>query len=91
MKPIEECESLTAYEELSRRIGFYSKEPVAIPSVDVAKNLLKLVKVASSIEAAEAAMKVVRFSPSPKTEEEKEAKRICCEASQCARQSFGGD
>lgn len=90
MQPVDEDNSLTTYEELSERVGFSSKVPVSIPSIAVAKNLLRLIKVANSMEAAEAVMKVVRFSSSPKTDEEREAKRICCEASQAARQSFGG-
>ncbi len=90
MRPVDEFDSLTAYEALSQRVGFSNKEPVTIPTVEVAKKLLKLVKVADSIEAAEAIMKVVRFSPSPKNDEEREAQRICCEASQLSRQAFGG-
>ncbi|GAG43417.1 unnamed protein product, partial [marine sediment metagenome] len=71
--------------------GFCSDVPVRIPPVAVAKDLLKLVKMANSIEATEAVMRVVRFSPAAKTPEEREAKQICCEASKLARQAFGGD
>ncbi len=84
-------DELTEYEALSEKIGFASKEPIVIPTVDVAKDLLNLIKQANSLEAAEAVMKVVRFTPSGKTPDEREAKRICCEASQLARQNFGGD
>jgi len=91
MRPTNEFNNLTDYEQLSDKVGFSSKTPVAFPSVAVAQTLLKLVKFANSIEAAEAVMKVVRFSSSPKTDEEREAKNICCEASKMARQSFDGD
>ena len=90
MRPVDEHEALSTYEELSRRVGFHSKKPITIPPVAVARNLLKLVKVANSIEAAEAVMRVVRFAPSAKNEEEREAKKICCEASDLSRQGFGG-
>ncbi|MEK0340215.1 MAG: hypothetical protein QQN46_08375 [Nitrosopumilus sp.] len=90
MRPVDEFDNPTDYEKLSQKVGFYSQTSVSIPTVSIAENLLKLVKFANSIEAAEAVMKVVRFSRSPKTNEEREAKKICCEASQLARQSFGG-
>ena len=90
MRPVDEGECLSTYEELSRRVGFHSKDPVTIPSVEIANNLLKLVKMANSMEAAEAVMRVVRFCPSPTNDAEREAKKICCEASQYSRQSFGG-
>ncbi len=90
MRPVDEQDIFSTYEELSQRVGFYSKTPVTIPPIEVARNLLKLVKVANSIEAAEAVMRVVRFAPSAKNEEEREAKKICCEASELARQGFGG-
>ncbi len=89
MRPVKDSELYSDYEALSRKIGFASSTPVPIPSLAVAENLFKLVKLAKSIEAAEAVMKVVRFSGSPKTDEQKQAKRICCEASQLARQAFG--
>ncbi len=81
----------TDYEALSDKIGFASKDPISIPTIQVAKDLLNLIKEANSLDAAEAVMKVVRFTPSGKTPDEREAKRICCEASQLARQTFGGD
>lgn len=87
----EHDDDLTSYEALSEKIGFASKDPISIPTVEVAKDLLNLIKQANSLEAAEAVMKVVRFTPSGKTPGEREAKRICCEASQLARQTFGGD
>ncbi len=90
MRPVDESEAMSTYEELSEKVGFYSRTPITIPSVAVAKNLLRLVKAANSMEAAEAVMKVVRFAPSAKTKEEREAKQICCEASAMVRQSFGG-
>ena len=90
MRPVDESESLSTYDELSEKIGFYSKIPVTIPSVPVARNLLRLVTMANSMEAAEAVMRVVRFAPSAKNDEEREAKKICCEASAMVRQSFGG-
>ena len=90
MRPVDENESLTVYEELSQKIGFSSSVAVTIPSIAVAKNLLKLVKVANSIEATEAVMRVVRFAPSARNDEERESKKICCEASKLARESFGG-
>lgn len=89
MRPVKDSELYSEYEALSRKIGFATSKPVPIPSISVAENLLKLVKLAKSIEAAEAVMKVVRFSGSPKTADEKQAKKICCEASQLARQAFG--
>ena len=91
MRPVDDFEILNDYEKLSHKVGFYSQTSVSIPTVSIAENLLKLVKFANSIEAAEAVMKVVRFSRSPKTDEEREAKKICCEASQLARQMFGGE
>ena len=91
MRPVDEFDPLTDYEELSQKVGFYSKTSVSIPSVSIAENLLRLVKFARSMDAAEAVMKVVRFSCSPKTDEERESKKICCEASQLARQMFGGE
>jgi len=91
MRPVDDFEILNDYEKLSHKVGFYSQTSVSIPTVSIAENLLKLVKFANSIEAAEAVMKVVRFSRSPKTDEERKAKKICCEASQLARQSFGGE
>ena len=81
---------MTTYDELSEKVGFATKEPITIPTIAVAKDLLNLIKQANSLQAAEAVMKVVRFTPSGKTPEEREAKRICCEASQLARQAFGG-
>jgi len=81
---------MSTYEELSQKVGFYCKSPITIPSVAVARNLLKLVSTANSMEAAEAVMRVVRFCPSAKNEEEREAKQICCEASVIVRESFGG-
>ena len=91
MRPVDDFEILNDYEKLSQKVGFYSQTSVSIPTVSIAENLLKLVKFANSIEAAEAVMKVVRFSCSPKTNEEREAKKICCEASQLARQMLGGE
>ena len=81
---------LSEYEALSEKIGFASKDLIVIPSIEVAKDLLLLIKQANSLEAAEAVMKVVRFTSSGKTPDEREAKRICCEASQLARENFGG-
>jgi len=91
MQSSDEYNDLTTYEALSEKIGFACKAPITIPTVQVAKDLLNLIKQANSLEAAEAVMKVVRFTPSGKTADEREAKRICCEASQLARQTFGGD
>ena len=90
MRPVDETESYSTYEKLSRRVGFYTKDSVSIPSVDVAKHLLNLVKLDNNLEAAEAVMKIVRFAPSAKNKEEREAKKICCEASDLAREGFGG-
>lgn len=84
-------DDLTSYDALSEKVGFATKELITIPTVEVAKDLLNLIKQANSLEAAEAVMKVVRFTPSGKTLDEREAKRICCEASQLARQTFGGE
>lgn len=81
----------TTYTKLSEKIGFFSQEPVPIPSVEAAKKLYQLVKLANSEEAMEAAMRVVRFSVSAKTPDEVEAKRICCEASKIGRATFGGE
>ncbi len=91
MQPVDDFEILSEYDKLSREVGFCSKKPVSIPSISVASNLLNLVKHTNSIEAVEAVMKVTRFSASPKTDEEIQAKKICCEALQLARQSFGGE
>lgn len=87
----DDYDDLSEYEALSEKIGFATNEPIVIPTIEVAKDLLLLIKQANSLEAAEAVMKVVRFTPSGKTPDEREAKRICCEASQLARQNFGGD
>lgn len=81
----------TSYDKLSEKVGFSCGEPVPIPSVETAKKLYRLLKLANSIEAMEAVMRVVRFSPSAKTPEEVEAKRICSEASKLGRGIFGGD
>ncbi len=91
MRPVDDFQILNEYEILSRKVGFSSKKPVSIPSLSVAKNLFKLVKFTNSIEAAEAVMKVVRFSASPKTNDEKESKKICCEALQLARKKLAGE
>lgn len=90
MRPVDESEAMSTYDELSQKVGFYSKTPVTIPSVAVARNLLRLVTTANSMEAAEAVMRVVRFCPSAKTKEEREAKQICCEASAMVRDNCGG-
>ena len=91
MRPVDDFQILNDYEVLSREVGFCSKKPVSIPSLAVASNLLKLVKFTNSIAATEAVMKVSRFAPSPTTKEEKEAKKICCEALQIARLKATGD
>jgi hypothetical protein len=91
MRPVDDAEILNEYEVLSREVGFFCKKSVSIPSLSVAKNLFRLVKFTNSIEAAEAVMKVTRFSPSPKTDEEKEAKKICCEALHLARKKLTGE
>ena len=91
MRPVDDFQILNEYEVLSREVGFCSKKPVSIPSIAVASNLLNLVKLTNSIEAAEAVMKVSRFAPSPQTNEEKEAKKICCEALQIARRKLSGE
>lgn len=82
--------SETTYETLSNKVGFATAEAVTIPPVEIAKRLKQLIELANSEDAMEAVMRVVRFAPSAKTPEEEEAKRICCEASQMGRLSFGG-
>ena len=91
MRPVDDFQILNEYEVLSRKVGFSTKKPVSIPSLSVASNLLKLVKYTNSIDAAEAVMKVSRFAPSPQTNEEKQAKEICCEALQLARKKLTGE
>lgn len=90
MRPVDESECLSTYEALSQRVGFFSKESVTIPPLHIAKNLLRMIETTDSMDAAEAVMKIVRFSPSPKTDDEREAKKLCCEASQKMRTAMGG-
>lgn len=78
---------MSIYSETSKRIG-WEPQPVNIPSIEKAKELLAQICIHHSQEAFETVFKLHRFAPTSKTEEQFDAMQIIYYAFEKGRYLF---
>lgn len=78
---------MNIYSETSKRIG-WEPQPIDIPSIEKAKELLEQICIHHSREAFETVFKLHRFAPVSKTEDQFEAMQIIYYAFEKGRYLF---